>query len=856
MAKPEEVGMSADGVAKLTSTIRKIIDDKQIAGAVTIVARRGKVMHFEAQGMQDIAADKPMQKDTIFRIYSMTKAVVSAAAMMLVEEGKLELDAPASKYIPALGKMKFEGEKTKREMTLRDLLRHTAGFPNNVTTDRALRETGHPSLADSTLEEMMDRLEAVPLRYQPGEGWHYSFATDVVARLVEVGSDQTIDKFLEARIFKPLGMVDTAFYCPEEKRDRFAVPYGRGLNPVEAPQPGTTGPHAFAEPPKFLSGGGGLVATAEDYMRFCLMLSGKGEFGGKRLLEVETVEAMTRNQIPDGVGEISRPPEGRGFGLGFAVRTRRVEGNPSLLGEYEWLGGAGTEFFISPREELVVITLSQALPMVSLKNAIRPTVYEAIVEKGIGVTREAAPQRSGRNRLLLLDSRVVEHVDNARLVPGTVVKSPHNPLMVEDKPWEPRYDNLYPNVIYDEEEKLYKCWYCPFIVDERTSETPPADRNPEATHYMSKMPNRREEGLLYATSKDGVHWEKPELGIVEFQGSKKNNIACRGLSGAGIIKDRRDPSPDRRHKAFYCSDSGYKMRYSPDGLHWSSEVALPGVGQSDCHANMIWSPELQKYVGIVRHYDPVPVVGHRKIARTESADAVKWTKSTTIMEGTPVNQLHDMTIFRDGGVYLGLVGCMKYPSDKTIEGVRQHVELAWSPDSYTWHRISPGTPLIGPTHGKIGKPEYGKMPYDWGNSFAAQPVIRDDEIQIYYGASDWYFFDWRKGSLALATLRKDGWAGYEQADTEKSATITTAPFEWIGKELQLTADVTPGGSIRVTLLGENSEEVATAKPIIKTTTDGTLEWDENFSPQHLKTRRLRLRFDWSASKVYSFSFAG
>lgn len=321
-----------------------------------------------------------------------------------------------------------------------------------------------------------------------------------------------------------------------------------------------------------------------------------------------------------------------------------------------------------------------------------------------------------------------------------------------------------------------------------------------------------------------------------------------------MIKDEREPKPERRYKAFYCSGSGYKMRYSPNGLNWSPEVALPGVGQSDCHANMIWSPELMKYVGIVRHYDDLPITGHRKIARTESADAVNWTRSTTVMEGTPLNQLHDMSIFRDGGVFLGLVGCMNYPSKESREGVRQHVELAWSPDSYTWHRISPGIPLIGPTEG--GETKFGKMPYDWGNSFAAQPIIRDDEIRIYYGASDWYFFDWRKGSLALATLRKDGWAGYEQIDSEKVATITTTPVKWSGSDLRLTADVFEGGSVRVMLLDDTGEQLAVGEPLTQTVTDAVVEWGNGFSSKDLEGRRIRCRFDLSAAKLYSFSFNG
>ncbi|MEE3175831.1 MAG: serine hydrolase domain-containing protein, partial [Verrucomicrobiota bacterium] len=244
-ADPGEVGMSGDGLSRIDPVIQNFIDEKQLAGAVTIVARRGKVVQFRAYGMRDIAAQGPMRNDTIFRIYSMTKAVVSVAAMILVEEGSLELDVPASKYVPALGRMKFKGKDPQREMTLRDLLRHTAGLPNNVSTNRALRRAGHPSLADSTLEEMMDRLDSVPLIYDPGKDWYYSFAADVVARLVEIGSKKPLDQALSELVLEPLGMVDTGFHVPKEKWDRFAVAYGNGLKPIIGPQPGTSGPFTF-----------------------------------------------------------------------------------------------------------------------------------------------------------------------------------------------------------------------------------------------------------------------------------------------------------------------------------------------------------------------------------------------------------------------------------------------------------------------------------------------------------------------------------------------------------------------------------------------------------------------------------
>lgn len=380
LAQPQQVGLSPEKFAQIDSVVKKFIDGQQLAGAVTIVARQGKVAHFKSHGMMDIAGKKPMQKDTIFRIYSMTKAIVSVAAMMLCDEGKLDLEDPVSDYLPAVKEMKVGQVNPNREMTVRDLLRHTAGFPNNVTVDRTFRNAGLPPLAQCSLKQMMERLQHVPLRYSPGENWYYSFATDVLARLVEIASEKSLDVFLAERIFQPLDMKDTAFYVPADKRNRFAVVYGNGLQVVAAPQPGTSGPFTFEKPPKFLSGGGGLVSTATDYMRFCLMLDNKGELDGKRLLKLETVELMICNHVPSNLLPISRKPTGRGFGLGFAVRIEEIDSEPSSMGEYEWLGGAGTEFWISPQDELVVITLTQQLPMRQLGRALKPVIYGAIAD--------------------------------------------------------------------------------------------------------------------------------------------------------------------------------------------------------------------------------------------------------------------------------------------------------------------------------------------------------------------------------------------------------------------------------------------------------------------------------------------
>lgn len=464
---------------------------------------------------------------------------------------------------------------------------------------------------------------------------------------------------------------------------------------------------------------------------------------------------------------------------------------------------------------------------------------------------------SPRMEYLLLDSRIIERVKNARLVPGAAVKDPGNPLFVADRSWEPRYDNMYPNVLWDEEQEIYKCWYCPFIVDERTSRTAPGKRNPEMTDYMAARPNKRDEAILYATSGDGIRWEKPELGIVEFNGSRKNNIVVRGPSGAGVYRDPRDPDPARRYKAFYAAQVGslQLVRFSPDGLHWGPEIPCPEIAiQSDCHANMIWSEQRQSYLGIVRHYDRIPVVGNRKIARTESRDGVKWTKSTLVLAGTPQKQAHDMVIFEDGGVYLGLLGVMNFPSMKSRHGVRQHIELAWSPDSVTWHRVAEGTPLIGHTPKEERK--YGTMPYDWGALFPSAPVFRGDRIEIYYGASDWYFFDWRKSGLARATLRKGGWAGYEPIDGSEPMAVRTKAVSWVGGNLRVCADLAEGGFLKVAVLDEMRKVRGEGALRGKSghVTDAPFVWEQGFDPGIIRDQKVYLVFEAAAAKFYSFSF--
>ena len=406
-AAPHEVGLSAKRLGRISSTTQGFIDNQQLAGAVTLVARGGKVAHFEAYGMMDLEASKPMHKDTIFRIYSMTKPIAAVGVMMLCEEGRLTLDAPALVYLPELSGLKVaqdpEGDvftpvKVDREMTVQDLMQHTAGLPGaarymsgNTAVDKLYRKAGLDRLHECNLQELVERLGRIPLLYQPGTKWHYSIAADVLGRLIEVASGQSFDQFLAERIFQPLGMVDTGFYVPAETIDRLAGMYGSkptgGLQTIDAPEGGTghISKTSFIKKPRFLSAGGGLVSTASDFARFCLMLSGKGALSGKRLMKAESVELMTCNHLPENLIPLDKKPEDRygglGFGLGVSVRVQQTDWVPaSQIGEYGWIGGTSTEFWISPRDELVTITLAQHIPFSALSHTIKPLVYAAILQ--------------------------------------------------------------------------------------------------------------------------------------------------------------------------------------------------------------------------------------------------------------------------------------------------------------------------------------------------------------------------------------------------------------------------------------------------------------------------------------------
>jgi CubicO group peptidase (beta-lactamase class C family) len=386
-AAPEDVGLSSSQLKRIEDVTQKHIDAGLVPGPVMLVARRGKIAWYKTMGFRDRAAKDPMRNDSIFRIYSMTKPIVSVAAMMLVEEGRMQISDPVSKYLPEIGGMKvgiekIEGGKPtleltdpKREMTVQDLMRHTSGLIYG-TRGKSLVNAAYIDAQignrDFSTEEFVSKLSKLPLRFSPGDRWEYGVSTDVLGHVVEVVSGKNLGEFLNERILTPLGMADTGFYVPADKLARAAQPW---QDPEGSPM---TPRFDVAQKPRFESGGGGLTSTMDDYLRFAIMLADGGEFAGTRLLGGKTLEFMTTDHVGARPG---RPP-GLGFGLGFEVRTG-VGGSalPGSLGEYGWAGNAGTLFWIDPKEQLIAIYMVQVNDgdRVMLRNQFRTMVQSAII---------------------------------------------------------------------------------------------------------------------------------------------------------------------------------------------------------------------------------------------------------------------------------------------------------------------------------------------------------------------------------------------------------------------------------------------------------------------------------------------
>ncbi len=393
-AKPEQVGLSSERLNKLTATFKADVDKGVIPGAVVLVARHGRVALFEAVGVRDPETKAAMTKDSIFRIYSMSKPITSVAAMTLFEDGKFFLAEPISKYIPQLGGLTVGVEKpdatgkptlelvpVQRPITIHDLFRHTSGltygFFGNTLVKKMYVDTkvwnDYPSNA-----ELVDRLAKLPLAYQPGTTWDYSHSTDVLGRLVEVISRQTLYQFEKERLLDPLGMKDTSFYVTDKsKQDRIVEPFANDRN---------FGIDADFNDPRVVqaweSGGGGMVATAMDYARFCQMLLNGGSLDGKRILGPKTVAYMTADHLGTSIipGPLYLPGAGFGFGLGFAVRKDAgVSPFAGSVGELNWGGAGGTFFWIDPKEDMFVVFMMQSPKQrVPYRFVLKEMVYAAI----------------------------------------------------------------------------------------------------------------------------------------------------------------------------------------------------------------------------------------------------------------------------------------------------------------------------------------------------------------------------------------------------------------------------------------------------------------------------------------------
>ena len=395
-AKPEKVGMSSERLERIAPVMQRLIDEGRVVGIATAIARDGHVVHEQQLGQIDLESGRALPADAIYRIYSMSKPVAAVALMILFEEGRFLLGDPAAKYIPELASMQVatgpDGtgrEPMARPITMRQVLSHTAGFGYGITgpaggpVDMLYAQAGLLE-RDQTLAEMIQKLVKLPLLYQPGTSWTYSVANDVQGRLVEVLSGQPFDEFLQARIFGPLDMRDTGFVVPDSKLDRFTSNYlfadGEAPKRVDGPDESR-----YRGDVRLLSGGGGLVSTTRDYLRFAQMLAGGGELDGVRILSSRTLELMTLDHLPAGV-EMQIGPrgafEGIGYGLGFGVVTDQARaGSAAPDGAYWWGGAANTSFWVDPSEGLVGVIMTQRFPgALPLGNLLQSLAYQAIID--------------------------------------------------------------------------------------------------------------------------------------------------------------------------------------------------------------------------------------------------------------------------------------------------------------------------------------------------------------------------------------------------------------------------------------------------------------------------------------------
>lgn len=387
-AEPEYVGMSAARLERVGEAIRKHIDEHHISGAVSLVARRGFVVQYEAYGLKDVASGQPMTRDTLFRMASSTKPVTGVAILMLIEEGKIHFQDPVSKFIPEFKTLKVAEKKEestevtlvapKREITIRDLLTHTSGLVSGgIGTQKAPKELLRPTEPEETLAHFIPRLASVPLDFQPGESWKYSglAGIDTLARVVEIASGQAFDQFLSKRIFEPLRMTDTFFVVPDDRQARLATIHRSTDKRLEAVPP------MIRFPKTYFSGAGGLVSTATDYFRFGQMLVNGGQVGARHLISPRAVELMSSNHVGEMFpGQLGRP-KGMGFGLTVEVVEDSVQaGTFRSNGSFGWDGAFGTHFWVDPQEQLVAVLMIQTNVGRTIHGDFETAVMQAIVQ--------------------------------------------------------------------------------------------------------------------------------------------------------------------------------------------------------------------------------------------------------------------------------------------------------------------------------------------------------------------------------------------------------------------------------------------------------------------------------------------
>lgn len=404
---PEAVGMSSERLARIAPAMESYVAERGVAGISTMISRRGEIVHAEQFGFQDAEASTPIASDTIFRIYSMTKPIVSTALMLLHEEGRFQLEHPVSQYLPAFAATKVLGDDATlvdqvRPMQIRDLLSHTSGLTYDFMADNPVAQMYRDAriMNDATrpLEALIDELATLPLAFQPGTRWHYSVGIDVAARLIEVLSGQALGDFLRDRLFEPLGMGDTGFGVPDDQLSRVAAMYGlpdlvgenySAIQLVEAALAGfneridVSSTYPTSRPDVFQRGGLGLFSTMSDYMRFAQMLASNGTLDGNRIVGRKTLELMHSNHLPSALLPyelLGLPVPGMGFGLGSRVMidVAQTAGSGSV-GEFGWAGAAKTYYWVDPAEELVGLFMSQYMTgMLSPDRDFRSLAYQAI----------------------------------------------------------------------------------------------------------------------------------------------------------------------------------------------------------------------------------------------------------------------------------------------------------------------------------------------------------------------------------------------------------------------------------------------------------------------------------------------